>query len=947
MSSNEVPSNENGDDKSSMPSTPTTTGEYNRTFSQDLRHLDDALTYAIDQLTVFNREIMSDLSLKYELMRTNESRVIGFFARQQLMLSQLPKTNNQNGGFHSEYSKLDRFLSVINLNKKSIEYIAKRMTFDDLLNGKATIREKLLYDAETTEAERKDFRNALNALKDCIDYFSHGGTNDNGRFYWHIETPPPTTVTPYSIRQHRLSDTALSVPLNTDSGRSPSVSLSLSTEFGAVKNNNNQTTITSLPPVTRNNFTHMPPPSRSTHLYVNGKGKCEHPSKKSSVDPSIFANVNPSRSIDLQIPDGGSASRRSSYGSDTESQLPSEFEHSLKNETLNLSHNLAARKIAMASYKNYYHSNSMPSSIMKQQTRLDFIGKIINSNIQLNSDNNINDENKIISKPTKKRFWDRSFSKDGTATPNSPTIRSPTMPGSPMGSACNSDTENDPKTSSIPIYNIHSPILGHRMAHKIQHKYKCHKECVSNAPANCGFSEGKFRQVIDNTDIQNAFVNSSPSTRKYHFTPSDSTSPTPSTPISAPGSPAPHPLIPGYNFTSSTLNGNPSICVSESIYCKNPESQSDCDTNSTIHTDPGTNVTDLPQTPHSKLVQQSSYSEPVHPSREDFKSKLAISFDDDDVVDPEKRSINLSTSIQDWVIVFNNIKMIEEVRRSSGTLMKAHWHGELAVRIIKPDPKISEVEFLNQFKNQIFRLRKVRHEHLNLYTGVCIENPNFAIASNWIRGATLFEMIHIRNDLIPLNLAVNYAAQIAQAMSYLHEKSINHMSLRTSNIFVQNNRIILTDYGLIPLSKCYRYTTHPAIIAPRGWLSYLAPEIIRKLDPRHEQTLLQHTPQTDVYAFGTVWYELLFREFPFSKQPPEYIIWRAGNSLKQPLSSVHISKNAKDIINQCWSFVPDDRPDFAMLCKSLTKMPGKRTLVRSPSTPLQYHGHQISNHHFS
>ena len=46
-------------------------------------------------------------------------------------------------------------------------------------------------------------------------------------------------------------------------------------------------------------------------------------------------------------------------------------------------------------------------------------------------------------------------------------------------------------------------------------------------------------------------------------------------------------------------------------------------------------------------------------------------------------------------------------------------------------------------------------------------------------------------------------------------------------------------------------------------------------------------------SFRTVWYELLFREFPYAKQPAEYIIWRAGNSLKQPLSSVHISKNAK------------------------------------------------------
>ena len=34
----------------------------------------------------------------------------------------------------------------------------------------------------------------------------------------------------------------------------------------------------------------------------------------------------------------------------------------------------------------------------------------------------------------------------GTATPKSPTVRSPTYSGSPMGSAHNSDTEMDPKT---------------------------------------------------------------------------------------------------------------------------------------------------------------------------------------------------------------------------------------------------------------------------------------------------------------------------------------------------------------------------------------------------------------------------------------------------------------------------------------------------------------------
>ncbi|UJR26061.1 hypothetical protein I4U23_007407 [Adineta vaga] len=960
MSSDEVPGNENGDDKPPVP----TTSEYYRTVSQDLRYLDDALTHAIDQLTKFNSETMSDLSLKYELIRNNESRVIGLFAR-QLISIQMQNSAGQTNRFHSEYPKLDRFLSVININKKSIEYIVKRMTFDDLFNGKATIREKSLYDAGTTEAERKDFRNAFSALKDCFDYFMHGGTNDQGRFYWHTETPPAAVMTPYAIRQHRLSDT---VPPSTNSERSTSVSASLSTEFGPVTNTNTSTTMTtpsssSSSGNSRRNYPlPTPPVTRSTHLSVNGKRKCEHPSKKSSVDPSIFTNVNPPRTMDLQLPDGGSSSRRSSYGSDTDSRLPSETEYSVsENEIFNLSHRLAMRKIAMRTFDKYYYSSKSFSIPINQQiTTSKYEQTSVNNNSQLNSSNSTHDEYKFVTNLTKKHLWSRSASKDGTATPKSPTIRSPTMSGSPMGSTHNSDTENDPKSPDTPLYNTQSPILRHRMAHKIQHKYKCHKECVQQAPANCGFSENRLKRVIDNTDIQNAFANSTPLTRKYHFTPSDSISPTPSTPISAPGSPAPHLSIPGYHFNSPLSNGSPSICVSESIYCTQndpdswvvietnsktgseiPESQSDSDTNSTAQTDSGTNLTDstiTTPTEHRPQLLQKDLKQSV---REDFKSKLTISFEDDVDGDPNKRSMDLPTSIQDWVIVFNNIKMIEEVRRSS-----EHIGTELAVRIIKPNPKMSEEEFSEQFKTQIFRLRKVRHEHLNLYTGVCIESPNFAIASNWIRGSTLYEMIHIRNDSIPFNLSVNYAAQIAQAMSYLHEKSINHMSLRTTNVFVQNNRVVLTDYGLVPLSKCYRYHEQPAVIVPRGWLSYLAPEIMRKLDPRKEQTLLQHTPQTDVYAFGTIWYELLFREFPYAKQPAEYIIWRAGNSLKQPLSSVHISKNAKDIINQCWSYVPDDRPDFAMLCKSLSKMPGKRSLVRSPSTPLQYHGHQTSTNPF-
>lgn len=72
MNSDEIPGNEDADDVLPLPPTPTTPVGYSRTVSQNLRDLDDALTHAIDQLTTFNNETMSDLTLKYELVRKNE-----------------------------------------------------------------------------------------------------------------------------------------------------------------------------------------------------------------------------------------------------------------------------------------------------------------------------------------------------------------------------------------------------------------------------------------------------------------------------------------------------------------------------------------------------------------------------------------------------------------------------------------------------------------------------------------------------------------------------------------------------------------------------------------------------------------------------------------------------------------------------------------------------------
>ena len=44
-----------------------------------------------------------------------------------------------------------------------------------------------------------------------------------------------------------------------------------------------------------------------------------------------------------------------------------------------------------------------------------------------------------------------------------------------------------------------------------------------------------------------------------------------------------------------------------------------------------------------------------------------------------------------------------------------------------------------------------------------------------------------------------------------------------------------------------------------------------------------------MYAFGTVWYELLTGEWPWKQKPPESIIWQVGLGIKPTLANLQVS----------------------------------------------------------
>ncbi|VDN23334.1 unnamed protein product [Dibothriocephalus latus] len=116
-------------------------------------------------------------------------------------------------------------------------------------------------------------------------------------------------------------------------------------------------------------------------------------------------------------------------------------------------------------------------------------------------------------------------------------------------------------------------------------------------------------------------------------------------------------------------------------------------------------------------------------------------------------------------------------------------------------------------------------------------------------------------------------------------------------------------------------------------MCYVAPETIRALNiccvDSEAASDLPFTPETDVFAFGTVWYELLTSEYPFKGLPTETLLYLVGNGVKPGLA-MRCPKDFKEILVQCWSFHPHRRPEFTNIVRLLDSLP---KLHRSPSYP--------------
>ena len=126
----------------------------------------------------------------------------------------------------------------------------------------------------------------------------------------------------------------------------------------------------------------------------------------------------------------------------------------------------------------------------------------------------------------------------------------------------------------------------------------------------------------------------------------------------------------------------------------------------------------------------------------------------------------------------------------------------------------------------------------------------------YIRGKTLKQLIHLRGA-IGIEEAVGMMKQLVSATYEAHKRGIIHRDIKPQNVLVKDDGTIkMVDFGIALAHDALQLTQNDSVM---GSVHYLAPELAKGE---------QASYQSDIYALGIVFFELLSGQVPFTADQP-------------------------------------------------------------------------------
>lgn len=111
-------------------------------------------------------------------------------------------------------------------------------------------------------------------------------------------------------------------------------------------------------------------------------------------------------------------------------------------------------------------------------------------------------------------------------------------------------------------------------------------------------------------------------------------------------------------------------------------------------------------------------------------------------------------------------------------------------------------EAQRNFLKEVAVLRSLSHSNVLRFIGVLYRDKKLHLVTEYVPGGSLKDLIHNIDSVLPWEIRIRFAKDIACGMNYLHSKNIIHRDLNSLNCLVREDKtVIVADFGLARIIK--------------------------------------------------------------------------------------------------------------------------------------------------
>jgi serine/threonine-protein kinase len=190
-------------------------------------------------------------------------------------------------------------------------------------------------------------------------------------------------------------------------------------------------------------------------------------------------------------------------------------------------------------------------------------------------------------------------------------------------------------------------------------------------------------------------------------------------------------------------------------------------------------------------------------------------------------------------------------------------HRQVAVKVLRPE--LAAALGPERFLREIATTANLRHPHvLPLYDSGEAGGFLFFVMP-FVEGESLRDRLK-RETQLPLEDALRIAGEVADALDYAHGRGVIHRDIKPENILLERGHAVVADFGIaraVSTAGAEKLTETGLAV---GTPAYMSPE-----QSAGESDL---DGRSDLYALGSVLYEMLAGEPPYSGPTAQAIITR-------------------------------------------------------------------------